>query len=209
MAAAPPASVVEISDDGKAWTVLRKVEGGNGGRDYLYRSRDGIAVPASRLLDSGEIAEGSHRRQTPGLGALDQRFLRQRSRRTRPRRLPPLVLRRAGVLDRRRRRRRWRGGAARRGRRAGGGAGGLLDRALPVHGWRADLLGRREAVAVPGGGISAHPHRDLDPRRSLAGDHRPGLGTAGKLRAPRPLSRPQSAERRSARGCSSPSGPSR
>jgi hypothetical protein len=27
---------VEISDDGKTWTVLRKVENGNGGRDYLY-----------------------------------------------------------------------------------------------------------------------------------------------------------------------------
>jgi Bacterial alpha-L-rhamnosidase 6 hairpin glycosidase domain len=28
--------IVEISDDGKAWTVLRKIKGGNGGRDYLY-----------------------------------------------------------------------------------------------------------------------------------------------------------------------------
>ena len=27
---------VEISDDGKAWTTIREVTGGNGGRDYLY-----------------------------------------------------------------------------------------------------------------------------------------------------------------------------
>jgi hypothetical protein len=28
--------IVEISEDGKTWAVLRRVEGGNGGRDYLY-----------------------------------------------------------------------------------------------------------------------------------------------------------------------------
>jgi len=53
---------VEISDDGTAWTALRKVEGGNGGRDYLYvpetesrylrlRRPDGTAPLAPRNVD--------------------------------------------------------------------------------------------------------------------------------------------------------------
>lgn len=32
----PASYTVEISDDGKTWTALREVKGGNGGRDYLY-----------------------------------------------------------------------------------------------------------------------------------------------------------------------------
>ncbi|MBW8875191.1 MAG: discoidin domain-containing protein [Acidobacteria bacterium] len=32
----PTSYAVEISDDGKAWTTVREVKGGNGGRDYLY-----------------------------------------------------------------------------------------------------------------------------------------------------------------------------
>ncbi|HEY2290872.1 MAG TPA: discoidin domain-containing protein [Thermoanaerobaculia bacterium] len=32
----PASYTVEISDDGKQWTALREVKGGNGGRDYLY-----------------------------------------------------------------------------------------------------------------------------------------------------------------------------
>jgi hypothetical protein len=53
---------VEISDDGETWTVLRKIEGGNGGRDYLYvpetesrhlrlRRPDGTAPLAPRNID--------------------------------------------------------------------------------------------------------------------------------------------------------------
>src|SRR5215218_3185244 len=52
--------VVEISDDRKAWTVLREVEGGNGGRDYLHvpetesrylrlRFLDGAKSPQARI----------------------------------------------------------------------------------------------------------------------------------------------------------------
>jgi hypothetical protein len=54
--------IVEISDDGEAWTVLRKIEGGNGGRDYLYvpetesrhlrlRRPGGTAPLATRNID--------------------------------------------------------------------------------------------------------------------------------------------------------------
>ncbi|PYQ65866.1 MAG: hypothetical protein DMF53_04465, partial [Acidobacteria bacterium] len=32
----PASYTVEISDDGKQWTAVREVKGGNGGRDYLY-----------------------------------------------------------------------------------------------------------------------------------------------------------------------------
>ncbi|MFL6262771.1 MAG: coagulation factor 5/8 type domain-containing protein [Thermoanaerobaculia bacterium] len=32
----PASYTVEISDDGRAWTAVREVKGGNGGRDYLY-----------------------------------------------------------------------------------------------------------------------------------------------------------------------------
>ncbi|HEY3571189.1 MAG TPA: coagulation factor 5/8 type domain-containing protein [Thermoanaerobaculia bacterium] len=32
----PTSYTVEISDDGKTWTAVREVKGGNGGRDYLY-----------------------------------------------------------------------------------------------------------------------------------------------------------------------------
>ena len=49
---------VEISDDGKTWSVLRKIEDGNGGRDYLYlpetesrylRLRQDSGTPKARI----------------------------------------------------------------------------------------------------------------------------------------------------------------
>ena len=36
LGASPRSYAVSISDDGKAWTKVREVTGGNGGRDYLY-----------------------------------------------------------------------------------------------------------------------------------------------------------------------------
>ncbi len=42
---------VEISDDGKTWKTLRQVEGGNGGRDYLYTPEIESRHLRLRLLD--------------------------------------------------------------------------------------------------------------------------------------------------------------
>ena len=47
---------VEISDDGKAWKTLRQVEGGNGGRDYLYLPETESRYLRLRFLDgAGKI----------------------------------------------------------------------------------------------------------------------------------------------------------
>ncbi len=43
--------VVEISDDGEAWTALREVRGGNGGRDYVYAPETESRYLRVRLLD--------------------------------------------------------------------------------------------------------------------------------------------------------------
>ncbi|HEX9943892.1 MAG TPA: discoidin domain-containing protein [Thermoanaerobaculia bacterium] len=48
---------IEISDDGEAWTTLRKVEGGNGGRDYLYVPETESRYLRVRLLDGGKSKE--------------------------------------------------------------------------------------------------------------------------------------------------------
>jgi hypothetical protein len=50
---------VEASDDGTAWTVLRKVRGGNGGRDYLYLPESESRHLRLRFSGSAEIREVS------------------------------------------------------------------------------------------------------------------------------------------------------
>ncbi len=170
----PSSYAVSISDDGKAWTKVREVVGGNGGRDYLYLPETesrylrlrGAGVP--RNLDVKPLD------WAPSINAFFAAIARDAPHGAYPRSFSgeqeywtvvgvdgdreEALLGEDGALE------------------VGQGAFSIepflfLGRQAR---WRADLLERRDDLPVPGGGISPHPHRDLDPWRSLARDHRPG-----------------------------------
>ncbi|HTG33527.1 MAG TPA: discoidin domain-containing protein [Thermoanaerobaculia bacterium] len=71
-AANPASYAVEISDDGKAWTTVREVIGGNGGRDYLYLPETESRYLRLRLsgISNAPSRSGGRPQGTAALGLL-------------------------------------------------------------------------------------------------------------------------------------------
>ena len=181
---------VEISDDGEAWTPLRTVEGGNGGRDYHY-----LPETESRYLRlRGAIQRNAKIDVKPLDWAPTINDLFKVMAKDAPRGFYPRAFfgeqpywtvvgvdgdPEEGLLE--------------RGRCPGGREGRVFDRALPLGRRRVGVLGKRSDVPDLGGGIPPDPYRHVDAGRSFFGHHRPRfpIRSMGALSRPQPWSRRQ------------------